>query len=1081
MESTGGGGAAAPGAGGAAAPGAGGAAAPGAGGGPGTAGWKASWNESHRKIFEAMGVPGAEWEGASEKEQMAMLFRAAAAAADRARISGAVRPGAAPRPGDAEVLHYAALFCEETLARGLRAALGGGPEGRRRDRALAEVCGTCFGMLEAHPLPEDRGAVAGHVMWMLACSYAGEMRERMGRYLAGNPRAWDVAARAAGGLNVRMMAGIYLAVLRAARGEEGDVGRAAGILERLLAEGGEGGEGGGPGAARRLATLRRLAEAARLVCAHARDGGPADVEERLDALLRRAVPRGAIAPDLDALAASLCPAFKMMARNSRRALERRAGRGAAARAGAAPEAPYPPGAAPEAPYPLRAAVLEGGLLDPARGSAVAVLPAPARIAAAGLRISRALEAAPGGVAAYVIQDGASANGAAAALRRELGPPRAAVEAAGPAPYMDGRDCELASGGIPADVVVASPEKLGLMLRHPGGRLAGSLVLAVADGARTHAGAAGLALELLLSEVKHGCPRAGVLLADSYVPDAAGLAAWLDPRHPRPIAPGSGWKPSDRAVGLLRAGGPAGPYFEPLETRAQTVGAGGRFRAGPAGPLGPPAGKRGRHALAALMAARFDPSMCMLVLGDGPGRAWRMAEEAYRILPDLEPDGGRLAARRIMEDELGAGFPLAKYLDRGIGVAHPCLPREAGGLAERLAAACRLRALFAPTGAALGMRFPVSGVIMASRLHAGAELPAREFWNLAGRAGRIDRPPIGVVGLVAASRAEAGKWAECVRRAPGGPASALPGMVRGALEGGGELDLRRLAESDAGWSVLARHVAAAAGRARGAGRAADRANIALGSTYGFGKLRRGEQGALTAAAERYAEGLGGAPRPPGLALSPGALDGAGAAPEGGGAGVPLSAAGLPALVGAARSIPEVRGRLDAAAPGLAAGGIGAVLSDWVSGRSVREIAVARFGGGGRKRVAECAAAVRGLAEAAALGAAAALRIPGPWPDPGGMDGDRKARALGLPGMLYYGVDTDEAVAMCGHGVPRRAARGVGEAYGREGRGIRGGSAGIARWLEELPDGEWRPGSGSAPGADYKEAWRMLAGAGGGEGP
>jgi replicative superfamily II helicase len=60
-------------------------------------------------------------------------------------------------------------------------------------------------------------------------------------------------------------------------------------------------------------------------------------------------------------------------------------------------------------------------------------------------------------------------------------------------------------------------------------------------------------------------------------------------------------------------------------------------------------------------------------------------------------------------------------------------------------------LCATTTIAQGINFPVSSVFLATRklpVLGSRDIPNRAFWNLAGRAGRIDHDSVGVVGIAA---------------------------------------------------------------------------------------------------------------------------------------------------------------------------------------------------------------------------------------------------------------------------------------------------------------------------------------------
>jgi hypothetical protein len=100
--------------------------------------------------------------------------------------------------------------------------------------------------------------------------------------------------------------------------------------------------------------------------------------------------------------------------------------------------------------------------------------------------------------------------------------------------------------------------------------------------------------------------------------------------------------------------------------------------------------------------------------------------------------------------------------------------------EWLAEEDKLRVLCATTTIAQGINFPVSSVFLTSRfvpqgnLSRSMEMAPRDFWNLAGRAGRMQHDSVGVVGLAAGDSAQA--IVAYVRRATGELISSLVNML-----------------------------------------------------------------------------------------------------------------------------------------------------------------------------------------------------------------------------------------------------------------------------------------------------------------
>lgn len=113
---------------------------------------------------------------------------------------------------------------------------------------------------------------------------------------------------------------------------------------------------------------------------------------------------------------------------------------------------------------------------------------------------------------------------------------------------------LAERNQPFDILVATPEKLSLIIRsktveHP-------LALVVMDEAHNlEAESRGLRIELLLATVKRDCPQANFLLLMPYVEKSELVARWLahDIHAGSTISLGTvPWKPNERIIGLYRA-------------------------------------------------------------------------------------------------------------------------------------------------------------------------------------------------------------------------------------------------------------------------------------------------------------------------------------------------------------------------------------------------------------------------------------------------------------------------------------------------------------------------------------------------
>ena len=150
-------------------------------------------------------------------------------------------------------------------------------------------------------------------------------------------------------------------------------------------------------------------------------------------------------------------------------------------------------------------------------------------------------------------------------------------------------------------------------------------------------------------------------------------------------------------------------------------------------------------------------------------------------------------QRFLTDEMGPDFPLAPLLEYGVGVHHAGLSDDTRTIVEWLTERGDLKVLVATTTIAQGVNFPVSGVVFASHQYPyGQEMPPEDFWNIAGRAGRVDQGDLGVIALAAHDDARLQKLDTYIERSVGELASTLIDMVQKVEDEGNLLQLDKLA-------------------------------------------------------------------------------------------------------------------------------------------------------------------------------------------------------------------------------------------------------------------------------------------------
>ena len=1022
-------------------------------------------------------------------------------------------------------LEHVAEACELAAVRqwGEAGGDGGAAPGTRRgevEAPLEDLCRWCFGFLEACPVPAHPAAKFSHVLRLFAYAYVGDRWEAMRRYVkeqgdrlelqdrAGKGSHEEAAKR--GGWEFTVMSEVYDALLLLVRKDSAeDLRRCGKIIEGLRGRQEELEppylEGLGPipraAAACRLAAMYQFARSVEMLAEFMLLGTPRDVEARLDFHFDRSIEASGVggSAELDVLMRIVKPAFKKMARNSVWMLARRAGGGLAKFVESLVGSERPTF---ELLYPQRETILAGGLLDQASNAMVINLPTSGgkTLLAEFKIIQVAGQAGGGSTVAYTVPTRALVNQIAARLRRDLGPVGLRVEKMSGAVEIDGFEDGMLSGGA-FDVLVTTPEKLLLLVRNPEYDLAKSLSLCIIDEAHNLGDEArGMNLEMLISTVKRDCPGSGLLLLTPFMPNSDEVARWIDPQSPRSVTVGINWRPNDRMVGAYYAEGRGRSmttYFEPLATSADTITIDGPITVGRTDRFSRTAGevKKASYALTSLLATQIDKSQGLLVLSNTIDNVWRTADLIYKNTDDCPSLVGLAGlTKKFVASELGSEFPLVKYLDRGIGVHHAGLPDDVRFLMERLMESGQIKVLVGTTTIAQGLNFPVSGILISSYAQGYGSMRHRDFWNLLGRAGRVDQPSLGVVGIaVDEARGEKmNRAAMYVKESTEVLASRLVEMVGDVLSAHSKIDLAYLAD-EPGWSSFVQYIAHMKNQSASLGRFVSESEVMLRETFGYGKLEPRAQQALLDAIREYAGELDKKPAAARLSdltgFSPESVERAEAAIRDiGMSSADWSREGLfggaaPRLTGLMTAmldgIPEV-GELSKVLPGGRRHdpSIASVVADWVGGKGIVDISRSHFGGSDPASMTACVKAIYGkVIHTATWGLAGLQRIHG---DVDGRDttGPGSRRARNLPAMVYHGVDTDEAVLMRMNGVPRSAARGVGSAYADYlgGRDVYSASSSgnVLKWLGDLPESGWRPESGDLTGKECKGIWRELAG-------
>ena len=770
--------------------------------------------------------------------------------------------------------------------------------------------------------------------------------------------------------------------------------------------------------------------------------------------------------------------------------------------------------------PQRAAIQEQGLLDLAATAVVVDMPTSGgKTLLAQFRILQALnqfdhdESGKGWVA-YVAPTRALTAQITRRLRRDFEPIGVKVEQLTGAVEIDAFEEDLlvksdTDGAF--DVLVATPEKLQLIIRNK--KVTRPLALVVMDEAHNiEDESRGLRIELLLATIKGECESANFLLLMPFVEKPQTLARWLaqDISAGRVISFGtSPWKPNERIIGIFKAEANdsvrAGWQlkYQTLTTTPKTIHLTGSHDVGDVKPLNVPKSKvigrgeqKGLTFQTAAMARILSERGTSIAVANNIEHVWNMARKVSEKFEPLSPVPEEIKlVQNFLRTEISENFELIEMLSCGVGVHHSGLSDEVRTLIEWLAEEGKLKVLCATTTIAQGINFPVSSVFLASNKYPyGKEMSPREFWNLAGRAGRMNHDSVGVVGLAAGNKPE--EIMEYVSRATSELASRLVNLLN-ELDDGRLNDLESVIQEEQ-WEDFRCYVAHLWNEKKNLDAVLADTEQLLRNTFGYGLLRskqsdRSKADKLLEATKNYARKLSEHPERAALA------DMTGFSPEGIGralAGMnnlekkltlddwkPDSLfgqqSGMADLYGVMLRIPQLKKNLEEITDiGLENKQIAEITQAWVNGKSIEDIARNFFKGGENQTKAITAAGkaiYKTLVNNGTWGISALSRLSGI--DFESLSEHEKRQINIIPAMIYHGVKTEEGVLMRMNAVPRSIAEQVGEEL-RKSTDRKSTTVHEARaFLKQMDLSVWnriRPQNACLSGTEYKRIWRILSG-------
>ena len=311
----------------------------------------------------------------------------------------------------------------------------------------------------------------------------------------------------------------------------------------------------------------------------------------------------------------------------------------------------------------------------------------------------------------------------------------------------------------SDLIIATPERLDLIDRtHP--ELLANVRLVVLDEGQTIGDATrGARFELLIARLRARLPSARVLVMSAVVPQETleDFASWLQVSQSSIVQ--SDWRPSVQRVarfewrgnfGVMRYEPSDGPEFPRafvhglVESRTYAYN---NLDTGRVNRRRFP-GVTHRAQTAAELALHFSRIGPVLIFCPQTNHAESAANALESRLELSDRTGESVPQDFIPKDTpssltaaewLGADHKLVRWLRRGIGIHYGRLPDEVRSAIENDFREMRIPVLVATSTLAQGVNLPVRTVIVHSVHRQDGDrrvrMPAREYWNIAGRAGR----------------------------------------------------------------------------------------------------------------------------------------------------------------------------------------------------------------------------------------------------------------------------------------------------------------------------------------------------------
>ncbi len=751
--------------------------------------------------------------------------------------------------------------------------------------------------------------------------------------------------------------------------------------------------------------------------------------------------------------------------------------------------------------PQKIAVKEMGLLDPAKTAVVVDMPTSGgKTLLAQFKILQAINnfGETKGWVAYIAPTKALVAQIIRRLRKDFSPIGIKVEKLSGAIEVDVLEEDMLNDAESFDVLVATPEKMQLVLRNH--KIDRPLSLLVMDEAHNiEDEARGLRIELLLATVKqHYQAQANFLLLMPFVENAKTLSRWLAHDRDAGLAISlstSPWKPNERIIGLVKKQVDGNDWtinYRTLVTSPKTIHLKGNHQIGKVRPIDVSQSSANLSKIAAGCAKVFANRGTSVVVSRTQPNAWSMARVLCENMDDLESLPSEvLLVQNYLKAEVSEEFELIGMLNKGIGIHHAGLSEEIKALMEWLVEKDKLKVLCATTTIAQGINFPVSSIFLQTiNYRYDKKMTYREFWNLAGRAGRVGQDNVGVVGIASDTPRKERELIDYVQKSTGDLTSRLIGILKSLDERGKLDDLENMMYAPQ-WEDFRCYIAHLLNEKKELQATLDEMDRMLSNTFGYSELknldpRQSEQ--LLEATKKYtesiAENMGNVARADMTGFSvesvkeamkeinkleyqlttsdwiPSSLFGS-------------SESKLSDLFSVMFKIKQLNFSPDDES-GRRQSRMADIAQAWIEGKTIQDIAVDFFNGSSSDEISKVYNAIYGkLANGGTWGLSALSRMSGI--DFDALSVEEKRQLNLMPAMLYHGVKSEESVLMRMNSVPRSFAEKLGSKFKQQVQNRNVASA--RKYLSDLVDSDWDSATSHSQylsGSECKKVWQILSG-------